>query len=212
MSLDWARIAPALLLLLPPVGLFHGRKVHLRALSRDWEGYWRRTFALPLHYLDLVRGAAGAWLLAAALTPAASAAAQVRHEALALKIALLALAALLQAAVCKERDSAHAPIAFLIGVVIGTAPPLASAFGLVIAVALPLGANSPAAFFPMLAITVPAAGSLFTGRSHLYELITVAVVAIVPWIFTLLFSRDFVSSYRASPKRSISGHVPDQLK
>jgi len=200
MLIDWPRLILALVLLLPPIGLFHGKKVCYRAMMRDWDGYWLRTLTLPYHVIDFVRAAAGAWVLMEALKRAQGAQDLMRYSAFMAQAAVLAVATVLQAIVCKEPEAAHAPFAFVTGLALGFLPPLVAVFALVLAAALALGGNSPTVFFPVLALAVPAIGALFTQNKFLYELIIVAIAVALPWLVTLLFPRHFVCSYRAKPK------------
>ncbi|HEY1111623.1 MAG TPA: hypothetical protein VGE76_23410, partial [Opitutaceae bacterium] len=56
---DWTVLGPALALLLPPIGLLHGRHTRFRSLARDWTGQWSFFFKQPHHLADLVRAAIG---------------------------------------------------------------------------------------------------------------------------------------------------------
>jgi hypothetical protein len=200
MLVDWPKLIFALVLILTPIGLFHGKRVKYRALMRDWDGYWLRTLGLELHAIDLVRAALGAWLLFEAVKRAPDALGTMRYAAIITRAAILAISTVIQAVVCKESEAAHAPFAFVAGLVLGFLPPLVAGFALVLATALTIGAGFPSAFFPVLSVSVAATGFLFTGKKIPYELVTVAVAVAFPWLITLLFPRHFVCSYRARPK------------
>lgn len=200
MLIDWPRLVIALLLLLTPVGVFHGARVRYRAVMRDWDGYWLRTLSLWLHGFDVLRAAAGAWLLMDALQQAPAAHDTMRYGAIAARAVVLGVATIIQAVVCKEPEAAHAPFAFVGGLVVGILPPLVAAFALVLGIALALGGNAPTAFFPILALSIGATGALFTGKKIVFNLITVGIAVALPWLVTLLFPRHFVCSYRAKPK------------
>jgi hypothetical protein len=186
-TINWLLLIPALALLLVPVAVFHGERVRYRALMRDWDGYWGRTLTLGLHSIDLLRAMLGAWLLAEAVRRAPEAQGALRYVALALQGGVLCTATLLQTVFCKEPETAHAPFAFVMGLTLVH----------VLAIALGLGANAPTGFFPVLALGVMGAGALFHGRKLVFECAILAVALLVPWLFTLLFPRHFVCSYRA---------------
>jgi hypothetical protein len=205
MLIDWPRLVLALLLLLTPVGLFHGKRVSYRALMRDWDGYWLRTLGLWLHAFDLLRAAVGGWLLMEAFKQSPDAQGLIRYGAITARAAILAIATVVQTVVCKEPEAAHAPFAFVGGLVMGILPPLVSIFSLVLAMALALGGNTPTALFPVLALSVGATGALFTGKKIVFDLAAVAIAVALPWLFTLLFPRHFVCSYRAKTK---TDHLP----
>lgn len=200
MIIDWPRLLIALALLLVPIAVFHGERVRYRALMRDWDGYWARTFGLGLHTIDLFRALLGAWLLAEAIRRSPEAKEVMKYAAVATQGAILGLAALIQAVVCKEPETAHAPFAFVIGLILGFAPPTVAGFALVLAIALALGSNSPAGFFPVVAIGVMGAGALFEGKKLLLQCGVLGAAVLLPWLYTLLFPRHFVSSYRAKRK------------
>ena len=65
--IDWWKFIPALILLLTPIRLFHGSRVHFREIDRDWDRHWPQILSLWQHYFDFIRAALGTWLLLAAL-------------------------------------------------------------------------------------------------------------------------------------------------
>jgi ABC-type uncharacterized transport system permease subunit len=200
MLIDWLKLIPALVLLLVPIGVFHNERVHYRALMRDWHGYWRRTLFLEFHTLDLVRAVLGAWLLIEALKAEPGASRLMHYAPLMLRTVILTLATALQALFCKEEEAANAPFAFVAGLVLGIMPPLVSGFALVASIALASGAGFPTVFFPLVALFAPGIGALFLGKKLGYDVISLAVAALTPWMITLMFPRHFVCSYRAGPK------------
>ncbi len=200
MLIDWLRFAPALVCLLTPIGLFHGRRIRYRAIEREWQGYWARTLGLGLHTIDLGRAALGAWLLFEALQPDPAVRTAARHLPLVVQGGVLALAVLLQTLVCREPDAVHAPFAFAAGLACGGLPPAVAFFALALALALTLGANAPAAFFPLAAISVGGLGLLLEGRQALLLLATVGFALLLPWLASLLARRHFVATHRAQTK------------
>jgi hypothetical protein len=200
MQLDWLKLIPALVLLLTPISLFHGRRVRFRAVEREWQGYWARTLGLGLHTIDLGRAALGAWLLfeAAQLDPELRGLA--RHAPVLMRLAVLTAAILLQTLPCREPEAANAPFAFAVGLALGALPPVVALFALVLALVLAAGASTPAAFFPLAAISVTGLGVLFEGMAALFLLATVALALVLPWLVTLLARRHFVTTYRAQAK------------
>lgn len=200
MSIDWLKLIPALLLLLTPIGIFHTRRVRFRALMRDWQGYWLRTIALGLHTIDLGRAMLGAWLLVDAVRTAPGAEPVMRYVVLIVVTVAMVAATALQTLICREPEAANAPFTFVAGLVIGTLPPTVSAFALILTVALAVGANLPAAFFPLLTVASSGLGLLFEGKKVLLDLIPTGLAVGFPWLITLMFPRHFVCTYRASAK------------
>lgn len=200
MLIDWFKFSAALLLLVTPIGLFHGKEVRYLPLSREWSRYWSQMFSLGLHAIDLLRAALGAWLLGEALMQAPGAAGLMRHVVTLTQAAVLGVAVAMQVFVCKEPESAHAPFAFALGLVAGGVPPTAAAFALTFAIVITAGSRTPMALFPLLALSVAGAGLLFQGRNVLPASIALAFAVSLPWLLTLLFSRHLVVSYRPKTK------------
>lgn len=204
MSIDWIKFVPALLLLLTPIALFHGRGVRYRSLPASFEGYWGRTFALGLHTIDLVRAILGGSLLVQSLEPAPElldpmnvALNGPQIAVLATTAAVLLVAILLQTFVCKEEDAANPPFAFAIGVVLGFLPLAIAGSAIFVAIMAAFGIRSVSFFFPLLSFTVMGAGALFFGHKSIFSAGAVAAVMLTPWLFTLLFPRHFVIAYAA---------------
>lgn len=195
MLIDWVKFLPALLFLLTPIALFHGKRVRYRGLDQSWDGYWKRALALGLHSIDVLRATAGAWLLAESFRGAPDTTGVLRYAPLAAQFGLLCLATTVQTMVCKERDSANAPFAFVAGLAIGYLPPLTSGFALVIAFVVAFGARLAPIFFPFLAVAIVGLGMLLNGKKLLYVLISVACAIALPWLLCLLFPRTLVVSY-----------------
>ncbi|MDP3178917.1 MAG: hypothetical protein Q8M76_13505, partial [Spirochaetaceae bacterium] len=123
MIIDWLKFAPALFLLLLPIGVFHGKKVRFRPIARDWADHWSKILTLGLHWIDLSRAALGGWLLVESLSLSPGAAGIMRYSVLVTLGAVMILAVALQTFVCKERDSANAPFMFVTGLLVGVYPP-----------------------------------------------------------------------------------------
>jgi hypothetical protein len=219
MLIDWPKLIAALVLLWTPIALFHGKRVSYRALMRDWDGYWGRTLSLGLHTVDFARAALGAWLLLNALAAAPNAHGILRHTPLLVTAAVLLPAAAVQTLVCKEAETAHAPFAFMAGLVVGYMPPLmlgqvtpflVAGFALLLTAVIAYGGSAPASFFPTLAVTLAASGVLFAQKKLLLPLAVLCSTVTLPWLLTLLFPRHFVVSYL---KRPIAAHeVPPPPK
>jgi hypothetical protein len=208
MIIDWFKFAPALFLLLIPIGLFHGKKVRVRTISRDWDGQWPQILNLGLHWIDLGRAALGAWLLLEALSLVPGTRGALRYAPLLTQAAVLIVASCLQAFVCKERDSAHAPFAFVTGLLFGFYPPTIAGFAILLAVTTAAGSRTPVAYFPILAVALSGLGYLFEGNKLLTRLAVGACAVMLPWLLSVMFSRDLVLSYRA--RRPTKDH-PSQL-
>ena len=192
MLISWPLLAPALLLLLVPIGPFFGATIRHRSIRSEWQGYGKRLFGLPHHTVDLLRAAGGAWLLAAAVTVDPAAAGAMRHAAPLLHTGLLLAAVALQSLLCREPDSVHAPFAFLLGLTVGFLPPVVAAAAVVLTLTLSTGSRTPVLFFPALAGSAVAAGLLFEGRPAQFQLAPVALAALIPLALSLLLSRDLV--------------------
>lgn len=209
--IDWSKFLPALLLLLTPIALFHGRQVRHRALPQDWSGYWQRTFSLGLHTIDFGRAMLGAWCLAEALTAHPSATGFMRFNPVLAKAGVLALAAALQTFVCKEPDSAHAPFAFLGGLVLGFLPFHIASFSLLIAIVVAAGTRAPTVFFPVLSLAVVIVGALFEQKKLLLVVSCTAVVVGLPWLLVLLFPRQWVVTH-VLKRTGAPSTPPDELR
>jgi hypothetical protein len=201
MTIDWLKLFAALALLLPPVGWFHGRGVHHRDLSRDWDGYWKATLKLWTHAFDLVRALLGAWLLLEALNRAPGAQGFIKYGHWAVRGIILCVAVTLQTVICRERDAMNAPFAFVIGLVVSLLPPLVAAVGLILGGMVAFGTHMRTAFFPVLVISSAGLGALFLGKKLPLDLAAVGTAALLPWLLPVLFHRHAVCAYRAR-KRS----------
>ncbi|MEY4005900.1 MAG: hypothetical protein RLZZ221_1996 [Verrucomicrobiota bacterium] len=197
MSIDWLKLLGALALLLTPSAVFHGRGVHHRDLTRDWDGYWGRTLRLWTHGFDLVRAFAGGWLLMQAISSVPGAQGLMKYTPLALRGLIVCVATLLQTMVCKERDAMNAPIAFAIGLSLILLPIHASGPGLIVASLFAYGTHLRAAFFPVLAISSAGFGALFLGMKLPWDLAGVGAALILPGLLPVLFSRHLVCPHVA---------------
>lgn len=196
MIIHWFQLVPAAILLLIPIGLFHGPKVRYRAIRRAWRGYWGRMFALGLNAIDLGRAALGAWILLQAIEPATDT--HLPPWGLpALQSGIVLVAVILQMLVCKEHKSLNACYPFLIGLIFGLHPFPVASFAVLGALVIACGARMPMAFFPLLAILSFVFGLLFGDKSLNTVLVVGAVAALIPWLSSMLFSRALVITYRA---------------
>lgn len=197
MLIDWFKLAAALVLLVTPIGLFHGKKVRHRMLGRDWHGYWRATFTLGLHWIDFGRAILGSWLLSDALTAAPGASSLLRYAVPLASGAIMGFGVILQTFVCKELDAANAPFAFVTGLVLGAAAPLTALVPILLGLTIALGTRAPVVFFPVLALALPGIGFLFEGKKALLALGIIGAVVLLPWLLSLMFPRELVVTYRA---------------
>ena len=197
MIIDWLKFAPALFLLLLPIGLFHGKKIRFRSISRDWDGHWSSVLSLGLHWIDLGRAALGGWLLIEALKLSPGGAGFLRYSVLGTEGAVMIIAVGLQTFVCKEEDAAHAPFAFVTGLLLGVYPPIIAGFPIILAIAIAAGLRIPVAYFPCLALFLVAIGFGFDGKKSLLILALGFSAVVLPWLFTIMFPRDLVFTYRA---------------
>ena len=196
MLIHWFKFAAALVLLLTPITLFHGKRVRYRNIGRDWASHWPQFLSLGVNWIDFLRAFLGAWLLIDALAPLPQAKGLLRHGVFLTQAGVLAVATLLQSVVCKEPDAFHAPYGFAAGLVFGLFQPTIAAFTLLLAIALTLGLRTAVAFLPLLAITLVPLGLLFTHKKALLLLVAAAVAIVLPWLVTLMFRRHFVFAYR----------------
>jgi hypothetical protein len=197
MLINWLKFVPALLLLLVPIGIFHGKKVRYREISRDWGDHLVPIFSLGLHLIDALRAALGAWLLIESLSLAPGAKGFIAQAPLLTRMAVLWLGVLLQTTVCRERDAMHAPFAWVLGVVAVLMPPLVATFAVILALATTAGSRVAAAFFPALAVALAAIGVSLVGKSFLLPVAVVAIMLLLPWLLPVLFNSELVISYRA---------------
>jgi hypothetical protein len=205
MQISWLFLAPALVLLLVPIGLFNSGLRH-RAIHSEWRGYWKRILSLPQHYLDLVRAFGGAWLLTHSVAPNPDAAGLLRFAAFGAVTASAVVAVALQALVCRERDSVHAPFAFLIGLALGVLPPLTAGAALIFAFTLTVGSRVPALFFFALAASSVVFGFVFIGPKAAFVVAPMAAAALLPWLASLLLHRELVVTHR--PRAVTGKHSP----
>lgn len=196
MIIDWSKFAPALFLLLLPIGLFHGKKVRFRPIARDWNEHWSQILTLGLHWIDLGRAALGGWLLFEALSlPPGSKGMLVYY--LPLTQGLVSIVAVgLQTLVCKEEESGNAPFMFVSGLLLGLYPPAVAAFPILIALTAACGTRTPLAYFPLLALSTVAVGFAFDRKSTTRLILSFCAI-LLPWLYSLMFSRDLVITYRA---------------
>jgi hypothetical protein len=212
MTIDWLKLAPALLLLLTPISLFHGKKVRVRPIERDWDTHWPQIAGLGLHWIDLGRAVLGAWLLLDALSLVPGTRGAMRYAPLAAQGAVLIVASCLQCFVCKERDSAHAPFMFVTGLILGFYPPTVAGFSILLAVTAAAGSRTPWVYFPLLAVLVAGLGFLFVGRGALIGLAAGGAAVALPWLLTLMFRQTLVLSYRTRRSSSGSGAATSVLR
>ena len=196
MTINWPVFIPALILLLTPIGIFHGRKVRYRSLRSDWDRHWPQIFSLGLHAIDLTRAALGGWLLINVLKAAAGPATHW-WQPVVLQWSVILIAVILQVRICKEERALNAPFAYFVGLVFGLYPPQIAGFPLLLATVAAAGSRTPAAFFPVLSVLLVGLGALFSDLKISYNLIYGAVVILLPWLWSLLFSRTLVITYRA---------------
>jgi hypothetical protein len=209
MYVDWSKFLPALVLLLVPIAVFHGKRVRYRAIMREWDGYWGRTFALGLHAIDFVRAGLGAWLLVEALKTGPDAHGVMKYAVILTQAAVLAISTAVQALYCKESEAALAPFTFAAGLLVGFLPALMASYtslliallALILTIVLSAGSRTGAAYFPVLAIAVAGLTFLFTGKRHMLPLGGLCAAIALPWLLTLLFPRHFVVAYltKATP-------------
>jgi len=208
MFIDWIRFAAALVLLLTPIALFHGKKVHYRPIARDWDTHWWQIVRLGLHTIDAGRAALGGWLLVDALASNPAAHGLLRYSVLLTEGGVMCTAVLLQTFFCKEPDSAHAPFAFVGGLLFGIYPPAIAGFPVLIAITVAGGSRTPVAYFPTLALALFALGFLFGGKGMIVKLSLGMCAVMLPWLCSLLFSLDLVVSYRAKRSGDSRGNQP----
>ena len=209
MIINWPSFLAALALLLVPITLFHGEKVRFRGIAHEWRNIWPRFFALGLHSIDLCRAALGGWLLVTSLTrnhPTGLA----KYAIPATLAAVLFTAVFLQTVFRAKRDTAHACFPFVIGLIFGLYAPAIAAYAVLLALVTALGTHTPAAFFPTLAVALLAVGYLFGGQGMLITLAVGSISAILPWMWSLLTSKELVLSYRARRASEESYPLSDQ--
>jgi len=192
---EWWKFFAALVLLLTPVALLEGPRVHFRDIDRDWDRHWTQILSLWLHYFDFARAAIGTWLLLSALHPVVPAHGLARYAPLLLQGSIRVLAVFLQTVWCREEDSVNAPFAFVTGLILTGVSPLAATIALALAIPLAAGARSPVAFFPLLSIVFTGASFLFGGKGLFVQSIVGAAAPFVPWLWSLLFRRSLVIPY-----------------
>jgi len=193
--IDWSKFLPALLLLLTPIALLHGKRVRHRALPQDWSTHWGRTLSLGLHTIDFGRALLGAWYLTVALTVRPGTGELAGLYPLLAGAGVLAVAVVLQTFVCREPYSAHAPFAFVSGLVLGFLPLHVAGFALLIAIVTTYGTRAATAYFPVLGFATLASGLLFDPKKLFLTVLATAIVLFLPWLLVLLFPRQWVVTH-----------------
>lgn len=165
MTIDWAFLAPALLLLLFPADWLLSPRVELcsfdclRGLGRRSRApTWGRLAALVV---DPLRGFGGIWLLLQALDLQTSSWTQTPKPAFAALVVLLMLAALCQTFTRREHGVLLAPIGFVGGGLIALVPGFTPYFCLALALVAMAGFRQFYAFFVVGLFALPALGFLF---------------------------------------------------
>ena len=212
MIIDWLKLVPALPLLLTPICLFHSKKIRLRPIERDWDTHWPQIAGLGLHWIDLGRAVLGAWLLFDALSLPPGTRGAMRYAPIAAQAAVLIVSSCVQAFLCKERDSAHAPFMFVTGLILGFYPPSVAGFSILLALTAAAGSRTPWVYFPLLAILVAGLGFLFLGQGALIRLAAGAAAVALPWLLSLMFRRTLMLSYRARRSSQESGGAKSELR
>ncbi|MDO8545620.1 MAG: hypothetical protein Q7S40_34690 [Opitutaceae bacterium] len=196
LPIDWVKFGIGALLLLLPLPLLFGRGVQYRELDRTWSRFVGPVFALPWHWIDLVRSFGATWLLAKAvgLGWVVSLDHPLPKRALALVAVVFCVAVFVQTIACKFPDSYHAAFAPIIGIVAAVLPPIVAGLALISAVLVALGFRSAVAFFGALSVAVAVFGALFYRAWPVVAII--AAVSILPLLFPMLFHRDLVIAHR----------------
>ena len=70
-------------------------------------------------------------------------------------------------------------------------------FPIILAIAIAAGLRIPVAYFPCLALFLVAIGFGFDGKKSLIILALGFSAVVLPWLFTIMFPRDLVFTYRA---------------
>jgi hypothetical protein len=196
-TIEWMKFAPALALLLTPVALLEGPRVHFREIDRDWDQHWPQITSLWLHYFDFARAALGTWLLLDSLHAIPNAHGLAKHAPLLIQGSIRVLAVFLQTVWCRESGSINAPFAFVAGLLITGVSPLVATIALALAIPLAAGSRTPVAFFPILAIAFLGVGFVFGGKGLILKIAAGACAPFVPWLWSMLFHRSLVIPYRS---------------
>jgi len=207
MTIDWLMFLPALFLLLTPGDLFNGGKVRYRDVTRDWHDYWLRALAHGLHTIDLGRAALGTWLLLSSIEGIPDSHGLMKYAPLLLQGSIRLVAVLTQTVVCRERDAANAPFAFVIGLLLAGTSPEVNVLAVVLAATLALGSRTPVAFFPVVALAHLGIGFWFEGKRAVLGLAVGSVAAVMPFLWAMMFHRDLVVAYRAK-RQTVENQLP----
>lgn len=198
MTIDWIRIAGALLLLLPPIALFHGKKIRYRNVDKDWDQHWRQALTLGTHVIDFARAIAGGWMLMIALGNADQNPVPATHGvSLIILLATIFLACALQTIIPKRQDMMHAPLFYVAGLGFGCFHVLHVSIALLLAIALTFGIRKPSLLFLVYAVSLTAILTLFFGSGYMKFAAIVSAGIVLPWVLSMMFQREFVVSYRA---------------
>lgn len=196
LSVDWVRFATAAAVLIFPLPLLFGRGVQYRELARAWHRHIGQVFALPWHWIDLVRTMAGTWLLMSSIGLYFDSRVSLAKEPVVLFGGVMLLAVILQTVVCKDpEDGFHTCCVFVFGFTAIFFPPVVAGLMLVSGLTIGIALRSVPAFFFGLAVCIPVIGYFFYPQ---WRLIPIGMaVALLPGLLPMLFQRDLVLAHRA---------------
>jgi hypothetical protein len=197
LTLAWPQFPVALILLLFPLPLFFGKGVEFRELSRAWGRVWTKTFSLPWHWIDLVRVAAGVWLLRTAIGLSHRTGGAAGHAELAIAAGVLILGMIVQSVACRAEGGFSMPFVYVLAATAMWFPPLLACLALVASLAGALACQSLGSFLWWLPVSLGAIGFwLYPDWLMLASGIGLSLgAALLP----LLFQREFVLAHRALP-------------
>lgn len=196
MLIDWIQLLGAVLLLVPPAAAFQGRKIRYLPAGRDWDGHWRWIATVRWHWIDLVRGAVGAWLLLRAASAAPDASGLARLGPTMVHAAVLWPSVLLQTLVRRDLALLHGPFLWISGVAAAFFSPTVSLFAIPLALALTGGLRSAPAYFPLLALSIGALALLLGGLSQAGRVAVLAATALLPTFSALLLAKPLAVTYQ----------------
>jgi hypothetical protein len=124
MKIDWNILLLAVLLLWTPMVALIGAETRARWVHpvRAWRMTFLRLVLTPVNWIDFCRAVAGAWLLWHPAINVDASSAHGEATALALRIAILAMAVLLQSGWIADRFIVLGPTFFLLGITVVVAP------------------------------------------------------------------------------------------
>ncbi|MEY2881805.1 MAG: hypothetical protein RLZZ15_4185 [Verrucomicrobiota bacterium] len=194
---DWPLFVTAVIFLWAPLPLFFGKSVEFRELNRSWHRAKSQAVSLPWHWVDLLRAAAGTWLLQAAMGIDNDVGEAVNVRAVAASGAVLAVGVIIETVVRRIPDGFFIPFVYVLGAAAVWFPPVLAVPALITAVLGAVALRTLAAFLWFLPVTTVGFANWTYPSWAMVGL--GAAVPVVAALLPVMFQRECVFAHRALP-------------